>query len=221
MRSGETTVRALRLPDSVPNTEDGLAAAPSAARNTAPILAALRPRLPRRGRLVELASGMGQHAAALAAAHPGLRIEPTEPDEARRAIIDARCFSFPNVAPARGLDACAPGWGAAMRADAVLTVNLLHLISDAEMAVLLDEAAQAVVPGGVLAIYGPFLRNGLPASRGDAAFDADLRRQDAAIGYKDAGAVEQVLALLGFGLERIAMPANNLMLVGRRTAPAL
>ena len=96
-----------------------------------------------------------------------------------------------------------------------MVVNLLHLISDGEMAVLLDESHRALAPGGLMAIYGPFLRDGRATSAGDAAFDADLRAQDEAVGFKDVAAVETVLRVLGLDVETVAMPANNLMLLAR------
>ncbi|WGH77559.1 DUF938 domain-containing protein [Jannaschia ovalis] len=209
-------IRRLDLPDAagVPDAA-GRLFAPSAERNRDAILSVLLPRLPARGTVVELASGTGQHVAALAAHRADLAFHPTEPDAARRASIDARCAGLANVAPARDLDACAPGWGAGLRADALLVVNLLHLISEAELSVLLDEAARALAPGGLLAIYGPFLRGGAATSSGDAEFDARLRAQDAAIGYKDAAVLTTVLRVLGLAVETREMPANNLMILAQ------
>ncbi|KIT14213.1 hypothetical protein jaqu_40060 [Jannaschia aquimarina] len=208
-------IRRLNLPDSAEPDREGLLHAPSAARNQKPILDALGPHLPHGGLFLEVASGTGQHVAALAAEHPDLRFQPSEPDPVRRRAIDARTRDLPNVAPARYLDACTPGWGRGLRADVILTVNLLHLISDAEMAVLLDEAAQAIVPGGLLAIYGPFLRGGQATSEGDAGFHMSLQRQDPSIGLKDADLVVSVLQALAFAVDIVPMPANNLMLLAR------
>ncbi len=191
----------------------GAMTAPAAARNLDAILAVLLPRLPRRGQVVEIASGTGQHIAALAAHRPDLAFHPSDPDPARRDAIDARCRGLPNVARARYIDACRPGWAMDAAADMVLVVNLLHLISDAELAVLLDEAQRALAPGGLLAIYGPFLRDGIATSAGDRAFDEDLRSQDAHIGLKDADVVVSVLTALSLRVETVEMPANNLMLL--------
>ena len=207
--------RKLDLPDG-PDTRGGLLHAPSAERNVGPILDVLLPALPAGGRVLELASGTGQHVAALAAARPDLRFEPTEPDPLRRRTIDRRCAGLANVARARDLDVAMPGWGGDGPWEAVIVVNLLHLISDAEMAVLLDEAARGLAAGGLFALYGPFRRADAPMSAGDVAFDASLRAQDAAIGYKAAETVESVLSALGHRAERVEMPANNLMLLARR-----
>lgn len=53
--------------------------APAAERNAAPILEALRGRLPAGGRVLEIGAGTGQHAVAFTAALPGLRWLPTDP----------------------------------------------------------------------------------------------------------------------------------------------
>ncbi|MEL7182081.1 MAG: DUF938 domain-containing protein [Pseudomonadota bacterium] len=194
----------------------GLATAPSAARNLAPILDVLLPRLPSTGDVLELASGTGQHIAAFAAHRPDLTFHPTDPDPDRRAAIDARCKGLPNVAEAGDLDVGVPGWAVKDAAQAIVVVNLLHLISDAEMSVMLDEAAQALSSGGVLAIYGPFQRGGRLTSDGDAAFHAALQADDPAIGYKDLEVVETVLGVLGFTYERHEMPANNILLIAKK-----
>ncbi|CTQ33514.1 DUF938 domain-containing protein [Jannaschia rubra] len=197
---------------------EGRLVAPAAARNLDPILSVLLPRMPRAGDVLELASGTGQHIAALAAHRPDLRFHPTDPDPSRRASIDAYCRGLGNVSDAGDIDAAQPGWAVEAASDMVLIVNLLHLISDAELAVVLDEARRTLAPGGLLAIYGPFLRDGQPAGDGDRAFDADLRRQDPAIGLKDLGMVETVLTVLGLKVERVEMPVGNLMILGRAGA---
>jgi SAM-dependent methyltransferase len=210
-------IRRLDLPDAAGTPgEDGMMDAPSAARNLAPILDVLLPRMPRAGDVIELASGTGQHVAALAANRPDLSFHPSDADPARRAAIDARCRGLPNVAEAGALDAGRPGWAVDRSAQAVLVVNLLHLISEAEMSVLLDEAARALAPGGLLAIYGPFLRGGRATSEGDAAFDAALRAQDPDIGLKEREVLDTVLQVLGFGHEWVEMPANNLILLATK-----
>ncbi|MHA7849502.1 DUF938 domain-containing protein [Roseovarius sp.] len=212
-----------RLPDtaSVATTGDaGRLHAPSAERNTGPILSLIRHHGPAAGRVLELASGTGQHAAAFAAALPGLDWQPTEIDPTRRASIDAWAAStqVPNLRPATTLDATAPGWGAAHPGqDMILTVNLLHLISTPEARILIAEAAQALAPDGRLIVYGPFLRAGEATSEGDASFDASLRAQDPEIGYKDDFDVIDWMHEAGLILvDVVEMPANNLAIVARR-----
>lgn len=209
-------IRRLATPEAAAVADaDGRLIAAAAERNLGAILEVLLPRLPRSGEVLELASGTGQHVAALAAHRPDLWFHPSDPDPLRRVSIDAYCRGLPNVARAGDIDACRPGWAVERAAGAVIVANLLHLISDGELAVLLDESHRALAPGGLLAIYGPFLRDGIATSPGDAAFDADLRAQDPSVGFKDLDAVATVLRVLGLAVETVAMPANNVMLLAR------
>lgn len=100
-------------------------------------------------------------------------------------------------------------------------MNLLHLIPERAAATLLAELGAALAPGGTACLYGPFLRDGLATSAGDAAFDASLRAQDPAIGYKDLAWVMGQLGKAGLSCDVLPMPANNLLLVVRHShAPA-
>ena len=194
--------------------------APAAERNAAPILDLLRHHGPATGRVLELASGTGQHAAIFAAALPGLEWQPSEIDPDRRASIDAWAANAnaPNLRPAIDLDVTAPGWGAAHRGqDMILLVNLLHLISTPEAKTVIAESAKALAPQGLFILYGPFLRDGEATSEGDANFDASLRTQDPEIGYKDDFDVIDWLHEAGLDLmDVVEMPANNLALVSRK-----
>jgi SAM-dependent methyltransferase len=213
----------LNLPDTASIAEGSAGAklfAPSAARNAAPILAALHEIAPARGAALEIASGTGQHVVEFARALPGLDWQPSEIDATRRASIDAHRAeaALPNLRSALALDATAPGWGAAHPGQAlIVVVNLLHLISAPEARVLIGEAAAALAPGGRIALYGPFLRKGRATSEGDARFHASLRAQDPEIGYKDMAEVTAWLSEAGLGPHAPrAMPANNLFLVADR-----
>jgi hypothetical protein len=65
----------------------------------------------------------------------------------------------------------------------------------------------------LLAVYGPFVVEGQPLEPSNAAFDADLRARDARWGLRSLGDVQAAAAEAGLTLaERVAMPANNLML---------
>jgi hypothetical protein len=207
---------ALKLPDSGAETlPDGRRLVPSAARNAGPILDALLG-LGLKGRLLEIASGAGVHAAAMAGAL-GLKWQPSDVDPGNFASITAWAAQAEGVIRAPVLlDATVPGWAARLgQWDAVLLVNLLHLIPEVAARVVLDEVALALAPGGTVCLYGPFLRDGKATSPGDAAFDASIRAQDPAIGYKDLGWVQALLAQGGLTVQVIDMPANNLMLVAR------
>lgn len=208
---------ALKLPDSGAEVlADGRRMVPSAARNAGPILAVLQG-LGLNGRLLEIASGAGLHAAVMAGPL-GVEWQPTEVDPGNfGSILAWAAEGGGRILPPIQLDAGAPGWAARVGLwDAVLLVNLLHLLPEAAAQAVLAEGAQALAPGGTFCLYGPFLREGRATSEGDAAFDQSLRAQDPAIGYKDLGWVLDLLAQAGLSVRVIEMPANNLMLLARR-----
>src|SRR4051794_34803802 len=133
--------------------------APSASRNRAPILEALRPHLPRSGAVLEIASGTGEHVAHFAAALPELTWQPSDPEPERRASIDAWTANLPNVRPAHALDAASSDWPIE-RADAVLCIDLIHIAPWVVAEGLVTGAARILPPGGLLALYGPYRRRG-------------------------------------------------------------
>lgn len=207
----------LCLPDSGAETlPDGRRLTPSAQRNAEPILQVLQG-LGLTGTLLELASGSGLHAALMAPVL-GLIWRPSDVDPANLPSIQAWAATSPNILQPILLDATLPGWsGPLSRHDALLLVNLLHLIPETAAATLLAELPHALTPTGTACLYGPFLRNGQATSPGDAAFDASLRAQDPAIGYKDQAWVTDHLAKAGMVTQVVEMPANNLMLIVRNS----
>jgi len=216
-------VRRLTLPDSaaVADGTDARRSAPSAERNAAPILSVLRRLAPARGRVLELASGTGQHAAHFAASLPGLVWQPSDANPEALASIRAwvAAAALPNLLPPVLIDAGRPGWADGHGGqDMVFVSNLLHLISAAEAESVVTGMVGALATGGRALIYGPFRRDGRLTSPGDAAFDAHLKAQDPAIGYKDVADIAGWAERAGTRLaETVQMPANNLILVLSRS----
>ncbi len=214
--------RRLDLPDARAPAQGAKRHAPSAARNREPIAEVLAAHLPAKGRVLEIASGTGEHACAFAARFPALEWQPSDIDPACRASIRAHAAeaALPNLRDPLALDAARPGWaGRIGRWEAILLVNLLHLISGDEVANLLSETAQALAPEGRLFIYGPFRRAGELVTQGDRAFDASLRAQDPSIGYKDVEEIHEQLRAAGLSeVATVEMPAGNLTLVHRAGA---
>lgn len=217
--------RRLNLPDTASvahPSDDGRMFAPSAARNAADIAALVAQHAPASGHALEIASGTGEHAVIFARAMPDLDWQPTDIDPARRASVDAHAgvAGLANLRAAIDLDATASGWGAAHAGqDLIVLVNLLHLISEAEARTLIAEVAQALAPGGLFILYGPFLRDGETTSDGDRTFHASLRAQDPEIGYKDDWDVIDWIHANWLDLVQVVeMPANNMAFVARRPA---
>ncbi|MBA4805501.1 MAG: DUF938 domain-containing protein [Brevundimonas sp.] len=205
--------------DPLSTTPDGALASPAAARNAGPILEVLRAHLPARGRVLEIASGSGQHAAAFAEALPDLRWTPSDPSAEACASIAAwaAAAALPNLEPPLALDMLeADGWPEGPF-EAVLCSNMAHISPWAATLGLMRLAGRTLRrPGGLLVLYGPWREDDVPLAPSNAAFDASLRARDPAWGLRrreDAAAAAKAegLALT----RRVEMPANNLMLLFR------
>ncbi|MEP1765561.1 MAG: DUF938 domain-containing protein [Sulfitobacter sp.] len=201
-------------------TENGKLSAPSALRNLASIVDLLRSTAPASGRVLEIASGTGQHITALASALPDLHWHPTEIATDRIASINAYAeeAGLGNLHPAQILDAAQVGWATQHRPyDLIYMGNILHLIPMAAAATILSEAANALAPKGRFVIYGPFMRAGALTSDGDQTFHNQLQRADPAVGYKDDIWVKQILTQAGLSaIVAQDMPANNLAFIAQQ-----
>jgi hypothetical protein len=115
------------------------------------------------------------------------------------------------------IDAAAAEWPIG-RADAVLSINMVHISPWAAALGLIEGAARIVPEEGPLILYGPWLKNDIATAPSNLAFDADLRRRDPAWGLRRVEDFAAAAAPHGFELlETRHMPANNLMLLLRRT----
>jgi SAM-dependent methyltransferase len=198
--------------------DDARRHAPAAARNREPILSVLQKHLPRRGLVLEIASGTGEHIAHFArASDPALVFQPSDADPTARMSIDAwtAALDLPNVRSAIAIDATSTHWPI-LFADAVLCINMIHIAPWAATIGVLRGAARALGSGGLLYLYGPFRRTGRHTAPSNEHFDLDLRRRDPAWGVRDVEAVAAQAAAEGFTPPLVEeMPANNLSLIFR------
>ncbi|PMR70811.1 DUF938 domain-containing protein [Halomonas heilongjiangensis] len=192
---------------------------PATARNREPILEVLTSILPARARVLEVASGSGEHAVHFASAMPGWEWQPSDPNpHARRSIEAWRTHAgLANLHEPMALDVsiiCPAG-----PYDAMVAINLLHISPWAVTEALMACAGKRLPQGGVLYLYGPFRREGHPTAPSNAAFDADLRARDPRWGIRELGAVTAEAERQGLALARVVeMPANNLSVVFRQGA---
>lgn len=190
---------------------------PAPERNKDPILAALARVLPAEGRVLEVASGTGQHVVHFATHLPALSFLPSDVDEKNLESIRAwvRDAGLPNLEEPTLLDVCSSDW-AVGKVEAIFNANLLH-ISPWQCAVgLFEGASRHLAASGALVLYGPYRVGGEHTAPSNAAFDADLRQRDPRWGVRDLEAVRDLAERAGLNLsERIEMPANNQLLVFR------
>ena len=123
-------------------------------RNKQPILERLAVHFAACTQVLEIGSGTGQHALHFAAALPQLVWQTSEMPgqlDGVRAWLAGRVQT--NVRAPLELDVS--GTWPVGQWDAVFTANTLHIMSRESVCRLFDGLRDALLPGGVLAIYGP------------------------------------------------------------------
>ena len=201
--------------------------APAAERNKQPILDQLLQCFPSSvapAKILEVASGTGQHVAHFANAMPWAMFQPSDLDDDTFASIAAWSGDLPNVASPVILDASKEvSWSAFSEGSytGIFVANMCHISPFRSTVGLFAGASRVLSEGGRLCIYGPFtVEGGNHISEGNQAFDDSLRARDTSWGYRDVNSdLEPLASESGFVLLKVEpMPANNFMLIYARRA---
>ena len=200
-------------------TKGVVRSAPAALRNRDPIADVLADWLPRRGLVLEIASGTGEHIVHFAKRFPDLDWQPTDihPD-ALASITSRRAETrLSNVGAPLVLDAASSDWPVSA-ADAVLSINMVHISRWQAARGLLDGARKLLPLGGPLILYGPWLSDETETATSNLEFDRDLRRRNPDWGLRRVEEFTAEASERGFSLEETrSMPANNLMILFKRS----
>jgi hypothetical protein len=101
----------------------------------------------------------------------------------------------------------------------VFSANTAHIMHWPVVCAMIAGVGRLLRADGVFLLYGPFNYDGRHTSESNARFDLSLRTNDPGMGIRDIEAVQEQLVRAGLTLEADhAMPANNRLLVFRRTA---
>ena len=192
----------------------------SAARNAPFILEVLSQYLPDKGKVLEIASGTGQHCAYFAEAFCNLEWQPSEINPKRLDSIQAyiKETNQVNINMPLSLDATAENWAKEIDAyNVIIAINFFHLISNKEMKNLIRESSLALQTNSYFVIYGPFMRGGELTSDQDIKFHTSLIECDPDIGYKDDFDILDEIEANNLSPEAIIeMPSNNLMFIAKK-----
>jgi len=179
-------------------------------RNQAPILAVLKEVLPDTGRVLEIGSGTGQHAAYFSRSLPDLAWQPSDLAEALPSIEAWREESgAPNLNPPMVIDLLGNN-DTPSRVDAIVCINTAHIVAWTGVERLFSIAANILEPKGVLYFYGPYRYPDHALEPSNVVFDRWLKEQNSVSGIRDYAAVESLAESNGFilGGDR-SMPSNN------------
>ena len=137
---------------------DGKWFLPPSERNKGPILDVLSRVLPRRGVVLEIASGTGQHVVHFAKALPGLTWQPSDPDAELRESIALRIREeqLANINAPIGLDVTRLP-RPLQAADAIVCINMIHVAPWSATLALVEGAKALLSIEQVLFLYGPIV----------------------------------------------------------------
>jgi len=192
--------------------------APAALRNRGPIADVLAAELPAAGTVLEVASGTGEHVIHFAARFPDLAWQPTDPDAGALASIEGwrNDADLSNILPPVMLDAAAADWPF-KQADALVCINMIHISPPSSGKGLIAAAGRLLPPGAPLILYGPYIEDGVETATSNLDFDESLKSRNAQWGLREVSWVDGLAGRAGLSrTRRVAMPANNIMLVYRK-----
>lgn len=175
--------------------------------------------LPEAGTVLEAASGTGEHAVWFAERFPGLTWQPSETHADALASISAwrEGANLPNLRAPVVVDASSVEWPLE-RGDAVLNINMVHISPWEASLGLITGAARLLPAHAPLILYGPWLKDDIETAPSNLAFDANLKERDPRWGLRRVEDFAAAALDKGFELaDWRRMPANNLMLLFRKT----
>jgi len=175
--------------------------------------------LPEAENLLEVAGGTGQHAVYFAENFPHLIWQSSDIPAAlpglKPRIIQSDLLNLPEPI---ALDVNS-GWPSQQQFDAIFSANSLHIMAAESVENFFPGVAACLNSGGTLLVYGPFKYNGEFTTESNARFDLWLKNRNPVSGIRDFEWVNELASAEGLTLvEDNAMPANNQLLVWRRSA---
>lgn len=189
------------------------ASSAAAERNKQPIADELAQLLPENARVLEIASGTGQHAVHFANRFPRMTWQPTEATGLEQIELRRLECRLPNVLAPLQLDVLHEPWPVPAGFDALACINLIHISPWETTPALFAGAARHLTEDAMVVLYGPYRENGLHTAPSNEAFEGWLKSLDSRFGVRDLGEVEAAAARHGFTRVHLArMPANNLLL---------
>ncbi len=193
----------------------------AAENNRAPILEQLTTLFDRKGVVLEIGSGSGQHALAFSKHLPHLSWQPADQGEYFAGLVaNISTASAQNVLSPIYLDV-QQQWPDACY-DYAYSANVLHIMPEKLMTPFFAGVGKILRDGGLCCIYGPFKYEEKFTTESNANFDLWLKNHNPLSGIRD---IEEVIRLsqqnaLTLLYDR-EMPANNQLLVFEKQATIL
>ena len=199
---------------------DALSFSDACERNKKPILEVLEKYMPKRGLVLEIGSGTGQHAVYFAGKLGTIKWQPSEVPEnlpGLTARIEAEGNEF--VKPPIAIDVLKDdisAWPERIL-TAAFSANTTHIMDWQTVRGMFAGLGTKLKPRGVFCLYGPFNNGGKYTSDSNQAFDLRLKSQNPEMGLRDIQSLETLAGKNDMKLiDLVPMPAENMTLVFAR-----
>lgn len=187
--------------------------------NAEPILQVLNQELAVDARVLEVASGYGQHVVYFAQNLPQTQWQPSDIDDDHLASIQAHVNDSEsgNLAQPVFLDIRHTAEIADL--DAIVAINLLHVSGEDTCQGLLNNAGSSLNPKGKLFLYGPYIRDDVETAPSNLMFDQRLKMRNPSWGIPVLNHVREQASQYGLALKSLyELPANNVVVVFEKVA---
>jgi len=190
--------------------------APATMRNRDVILDVFKTKLHTTNKVIEIASGSGEHAVFFKSQLPHLVWQPSDVDADSRASIQAWAdYQNVDLPTPLNVNVMRADWAAGLTADALVCINMIHIAPWAATIGLMHGAGQILSTGGLLVLYGPFKVDGQHTSESNHRFEVEfLKANNPEWGVRDLDDVRTEAAQRSMTLvDTVDMPANNKIVV--------
>lgn len=190
---------------------------PSALRNREPLAQVLKPWLSTHKKVLEIASGTGEHGAYFVESFSDIIWQPSDCTEdslgsvrAYRKESDQTRFLAPLLIDSRHSEWNTGRW------ELILCCNMIHISPWESCLSLIRNSCFHLDKGGLLVLYGPFIQSEVETSESNLAFDRSLKARNPEWGIRHLDQVSEEAIQNGFELAQIyPMPSHNLTVVFR------
>lgn len=188
---------------------------PTAGRNKAPIGEVISPYIPQGGKVLEIASGTGEHGAYMCGLRPDIIWQPSDPNaESRASQNDWASDCDGRMLPSLDIDTTQPNWTDGLSGfDVIYCANMIHIAPWEAALGMVSGAGKLLGNGSTFILYGPFLEEAGTAES-NLQFDVNLKGRNASWGVRNLDAVKHIFSEAGFThTARIVMPKENRTLI--------
>ena len=200
---------------------------PATERNRESIREVLSKILLKKGFILEIGSGSGEHGVLFQKCFPEITWQSSDPDLLHRKSISSWIYHEElnlKMPQPLDIDVEKTPWKIPfelqLSLQGIISINMIHIASWNCTKSLFKESGKLLKTGKFLMLYGPFKIGHKHVSKSNELFDNSLKMRNKLWGVRDLGEVSEVAKRNGFiEVELISMPVNNFSVIYRKVSP--